>query len=157
MSGRCCELPSARAAAAGWWREKRGLRAHPNRRSLSLLSRKRRNRMRAAPAFGGCLLRAPRSALTTCSLKRPNNPRPPADLIFPTQYRHNNIMRFLVPALALSATLQLHAVDWPQYRGPSGDGKSSEKITIPAGKTAPKQVWKTPSEGGFSSFVVAKG
>ncbi|MEP6668931.1 MAG: PQQ-binding-like beta-propeller repeat protein [Chthoniobacter sp.] len=66
-------------------------------------------------------------------------------------------MRFLVPALAFTATLQLHAVDWPQYRGPSGDGKSSEKITVPAGKTAPKQVWKTPSEGGFSSFVVAKG
>ncbi|MEI9897033.1 MAG: PQQ-binding-like beta-propeller repeat protein [Chthoniobacter sp.] len=66
-------------------------------------------------------------------------------------------MRYLVPALALSATLQLHAVDWPLYRGPGGDGKSSEKITIPTGATAPKQVWKTPSEGGFSSFVVAKG
>jgi len=66
-------------------------------------------------------------------------------------------MRFLVPALALSATLQLHAVDWPQYRGPSGDGKSPEKITLPSGSTAPKQIWKAPSEGGFSSFAVAGG
>jgi len=73
------------------------------------------------------------------------------------QTRHNNIMRFLVPALALTAALPLHAVDWPQYRGPSGDGKSPEKITVPAGTTAPKQVWKAPSEGGFSSFVVAGG
>ncbi len=61
-------------------------------------------------------------------------------------------MRILVPALALSATLQLHAVDWPQYRGPSGDGKSPEKISVPAGNVAPKQVWKIPSDSGFSSF-----
>ena len=66
-------------------------------------------------------------------------------------------MRFLVPTLVLTATLQLHAVDWPQYRGPSGDGKSPEKVVIPAGNAAPKQVWKTPSEGGFSSFAVAGG
>jgi outer membrane protein assembly factor BamB len=66
-------------------------------------------------------------------------------------------MRFLVPALALSVTLPLHAVDWPQYRGPSGDGKSPEKIVIPAGKTAPKQVWKVPSDSGFSSIAVAGG
>jgi outer membrane protein assembly factor BamB len=66
-------------------------------------------------------------------------------------------MRLLVPALVLTATLQLHAVDWPQYRGPSGDGKSPEKINVPAGKTAPKQLWKVPSEAGFSSFVVAGG
>jgi glucose dehydrogenase len=66
-------------------------------------------------------------------------------------------MRYLVPALAVAATLPLHAVDWQQYRGPSGDGKSPEKITIPAGSTPPKQVWKAPSEGGFSSFAVAGG
>jgi outer membrane protein assembly factor BamB len=66
-------------------------------------------------------------------------------------------MRFLVPALALFATLPLHAVDWPQYRGPSGDGKSPEKITLPGGSSSPKEVWKAPSVGGFSSFAVAGG
>jgi outer membrane protein assembly factor BamB len=66
-------------------------------------------------------------------------------------------MRYLAPVLALSATLQLHAVDWPQYRGPSGDGKSPEKIFLPAGNAAPKQVWKIPSDSGFSSFAVAGG
>ena len=66
-------------------------------------------------------------------------------------------MRTLVSAVALFATLQLHAVDWPQYRGPTGDGKSSEKITLPAGNVAPKQIWKAPSEGGFSSIAVAAG
>jgi len=66
-------------------------------------------------------------------------------------------MRLLVPALVFTSALQLHAVDWPQYRGPSGDGKSSEKVVLPAGNAAPKQVWKAPSEGGFGSFAVAGG
>jgi outer membrane protein assembly factor BamB len=66
-------------------------------------------------------------------------------------------MRLLVPALLVSSALQLFAVDWPQYRGPSGDGKSPEKIALPAAGATPKQVWKMPSEGGFSSFSVAGG
>lgn len=66
-------------------------------------------------------------------------------------------MRLLVPALVITSALQLHAVDWSQYRGPSGDGKSPEKIVLPKGGAAPKQVWKAPSEGGFGSFAVAGG
>lgn len=62
----------------------------------------------------------------------------------------------LAPLLVLTS-LPLHAVDWPQYRGPSGDGRSPEKLVLPMGGVAPKQVWKTPSEGGFSSFAVAGG
>ncbi len=66
-------------------------------------------------------------------------------------------MRFLVPALILTSSLQLQAVDWPQYRGPSGDGKSPEKLVLPAGGVAPRQMWKVASEGGFGSFAVAGG
>ncbi len=66
-------------------------------------------------------------------------------------------MRTLVPALIVVSTLQLHALDWPQYRGLTGDGISSEKIVLPKAGATPKQIWKTPSEGGFSSFTVAGG
>ncbi len=64
--------------------------------------------------------------------------------------------RALLPLLTLAA-LPLHAVDWPQYRGPGGDGVSPEKIVLPLGGAAPKQIWKVPSEGGFGSFAVAGG
>jgi outer membrane protein assembly factor BamB len=67
------------------------------------------------------------------------------------------LYRTLVPALLLSSALGVHAVDWSQYRGPSGDGHSPDKIVFPMGGAAPKQVWKAPSEGGFSSFAVANG
>src|SRR3954464_12928055 len=62
--------------------------------------------------------------------------------------------RLLLTLTLLPFTLQ--ATDWPQYRGPSGDGRSAEKITKPW-TSSPKIVWKTPSEGGFSSFAVAGG
>jgi len=65
--------------------------------------------------------------------------------------------RTLVPAILLSSILGLHAADWPQYRGPSGDGHSPDKIAFPMGGAAPRQIWKAPSEGGFSSFAVANG
>jgi outer membrane protein assembly factor BamB len=80
-----------------------------------------------------------------------------ADLIFLHPTRHKHIMRILVPIFSLAVTLPMHAVDWPQYRGPSGDGKSPEKIVLPTGSTAPKQLWKVPSDSGFSSFAVAGG
>lgn len=61
--------------------------------------------------------------------------------------------RHLIPLLALTATL--HAVDWPQYRGPLTTGATPEKILKPWTGAAPKLLWKVPSEGGFSSFAVA--
>src|SRR5690349_12376705 len=85
------------------------------------------------------------------------NPGSRADLIFLHPTRQKHTMRILLPVLSLAVTLPMHAVDWPQYRGPSGDGKSPEKIVLPAGSTAPKQVWKVPSDSGFSSFAVAGG
>lgn len=46
------------------------------------------------------------------------------------------------------------AEDWPQYRGPLGDGKSPESI---GAVSQIKQVWKVPTSLGFSSFSVAGG
>jgi len=51
----------------------------------------------------------------------------------------------------------LHA-DWPNYRGPAGNGVADEVLTEsswPAG--GPKTVWKSPAETGFSSFSVSNG
>jgi outer membrane protein assembly factor BamB len=50
--------------------------------------------------------------------------------------------------------LAVHAADWPQYRGPEGNGITTEKITKPW-SAASKPVWKAPIVGGFASFAVA--
>lgn len=44
----------------------------------------------------------------------------------------------------------VQAADWPQYRGPSHDGKSAESIAA----AVPRPVWKVPTTGGFSVFSV---
>jgi outer membrane protein assembly factor BamB len=51
----------------------------------------------------------------------------------------------------------LSAADWPQYRGPTHDGKTSERLlkTWPTGGL--KQVWKVPTTDGFSVFSVGHG
>ncbi|MCX6930175.1 MAG: PQQ-like beta-propeller repeat protein [Verrucomicrobia bacterium] len=54
----------------------------------------------------------------------------------------------LIPTLCLGA-------DWPQYRGPRGDGISIEDLSIKAfPPSGPKVVWKAPTRNGFSSFAV---
>ena len=62
----------------------------------------------------------------------------------------------LVTALVVSlATRTTHAEDWSQYRGPAGDGKSTESIGDVSWKgTDPKVVWKAETPLGFSSFCV---
>lgn len=47
---------------------------------------------------------------------------------------------------------------WPQYRGPAADGKSSDSIgELDWSTTGPKVLWKKPTPLGFSSFSVADG
>ncbi len=63
--------------------------------------------------------------------------------------------RTLVPALVTLAALPALA-NWPQYRGPQGDGSSPEKIAAwPA--SGPKLLWKVESTNGFSSFAIGGG
>jgi outer membrane protein assembly factor BamB len=58
--------------------------------------------------------------------------------------------------LLAAVSFTCYAADWPQYRGPAGDGSTPEKIaTTWAG--GPKVVWKTESTNGFSSFAVGGG
>ena len=65
--------------------------------------------------------------------------------------------RCLILIVLLGARFSADAADWPQYRGPTADGRSPEKIGKPWSSGAVKQVWKVSSEGGFSSFAVAGG
>jgi outer membrane protein assembly factor BamB len=64
----------------------------------------------------------------------------------------------IVPVLLAGAVcLPLAGADWPQYRGPNHDAASPEKIPAawPAGGL--HQIWKTPLNCGFSSFVLGDG
>ncbi|MEO6785952.1 MAG: PQQ-binding-like beta-propeller repeat protein [Chthoniobacteraceae bacterium] len=64
-------------------------------------------------------------------------------------------LRALIPLAALTLTISAaSAADWPQYRGPNGDGSTPEALpaTWPA---APKVLWKVPGGTGFSSFIVS--
>jgi hypothetical protein len=60
-------------------------------------------------------------------------------------------LRLFLPLIALSTTLT--AADWPQYRGPNGDGSTPDKIATNWGAT-PKTLWKVKGGSGFSTFVV---
>ncbi len=67
---------------------------------------------------------------------------------------NNNLLR---SCLLLAAAPLLHAADWPQYRGPNVDGSTAEKISTPWPATGPKQLWKSPTTDGLSSFTVSGG
>src|SRR5882724_4396852 len=49
------------------------------------------------------------------------------------------------------------AGDWPQYRGPNGDGICGETPSLNWPASGPKVLWKVPIKNGFSSFTVAEG
>jgi outer membrane protein assembly factor BamB len=74
------------------------------------------------------------------------------------QEYHGRVGRLLIPLLAFLASLQVAAEDWPQFRGPTGQGHSSER-GLPVEWSETKNVaWKVPVRGlGWSSPVVANG
>ncbi len=55
--------------------------------------------------------------------------------------------------VGLMLSAQVFSNDWPQYRGPAGDGKSPEKM-ISVLPDVPQPRWKIPTPLGFSSFSV---
>jgi outer membrane protein assembly factor BamB len=67
-------------------------------------------------------------------------------------------MRTLALLLTLTAAPIFAAIDWPQYRGPTGDGHSPAK-NLPVEVGEDKHVkWKTPIQGkAWSSPVVGEG
>ena len=63
---------------------------------------------------------------------------------------------FLVFAGLFVFQLSLPAAEWNQYRGPAGDGKSSESIDSDRFQSGMQRaVWKVPTTLGFSSFAVS--
>jgi outer membrane protein assembly factor BamB len=61
-------------------------------------------------------------------------------------------------ALALFSSVQFTAEDWPQFRGPDGEGHSTEKGLPLQWSESQNILWKTPVAGrGWSSPVVAGG
>ena len=62
-------------------------------------------------------------------------------------------IRLALCSLLFASTLV--AADWNQYRGPDGDGRSSEIISTSGFLQGIRQaVWKVPTSKGFSSFTV---
>jgi outer membrane protein assembly factor BamB len=64
----------------------------------------------------------------------------------------------MVSAAFLFGSLTVSAADWPRWRGPSGDGISTEKewsTKWPA--DGPKQLWKADVGTGYSAMSVSKG
>ena len=60
--------------------------------------------------------------------------------------------------IAARGAIALQAEDWPQFRGPSGQGHSAETGLPLAWSESQNVVWKTPVPGrGWSSPVVAGG
>jgi outer membrane protein assembly factor BamB len=47
--------------------------------------------------------------------------------------------------------------DWPQYRGPNGDGISAEKMLSSWPSEGPKVLWKIPIGDGLGSFAIKDG
>ena len=67
-------------------------------------------------------------------------------------YWHYCALSFAASALVSTQCL---AADWPQYRGPQGDGVSTENLSIKAfPASGPKVLWKVPMRNGFSSLAV---
>ena len=62
-----------------------------------------------------------------------------------------------LPLLIPFFALPLCASDWPQYRGPSHDGTSTEVIRTNWSDSPPRQVWKVPLAPALSSFTVSAG
>ncbi|MCI0538977.1 MAG: PQQ-like beta-propeller repeat protein [Verrucomicrobiales bacterium] len=62
----------------------------------------------------------------------------------------------ILAALCCGLTPAL-AVDWPQYRGPNGDGTSPEVIRTNWAEQAPREVWRKRIGQGWSSMAVSGG
>ncbi len=64
----------------------------------------------------------------------------------------------MLPLLVVLAGAALEAQDWPQFRGPTGQGHSTERGVPLEWSESRNVVWKTPIPGrGWSSPVVAGG
>jgi hypothetical protein len=62
-----------------------------------------------------------------------------------------------VAGCAFLALLSASGADWPQYRGGSGDGISTDRIQKSWSAGGPTVLWRKPLTNGLSSFTVSQG
>lgn len=62
--------------------------------------------------------------------------------------------RPMLSLAVLSAVIAAPAADWPQFRGPNGDGTTDEKILTTWPAEGPKVLWKLPMGEGFGAVAV---
>jgi outer membrane protein assembly factor BamB len=69
------------------------------------------------------------------------------------------LVSVILPCLLLRlGAMPLPAADWPQYRGPAGDGTTPERLpAAPWPKDGPRRLWRADAGTGFSSFAIAGG
>lgn len=68
-----------------------------------------------------------------------------------------NSLRLLTAGVLLAGFSAAYAHNWPQYRGPAGDGISDERISTTWPEGGPKRLWTVPTPAGFSSLSAADG
>jgi outer membrane protein assembly factor BamB len=61
--------------------------------------------------------------------------------------------------MVAAALLAAHspAADWPQWRGPDRDGRSSEKVSAAWPADGPKVLWRASLGTGFASISISQG
>jgi len=70
-------------------------------------------------------------------------------------HRWENLVQAIVVASILFSTTSLAAADWPQYRGPHRDGRSSETGLLRSWpKGGPEEIWRVPLGSGYSGIAV---
>ncbi len=68
-----------------------------------------------------------------------------------------SVARQTVLLLCLGSLLSAVAAEWPQYRGPNGDGVAQEPILTTWPASGLPELWRKPVTNGFSSFAIAVG
>src|SRR6516225_10416803 len=70
----------------------------------------------------------------------------------------NTLLATAITCFAVLTGWPVKAEDWPRWRGPRLDGISRETgLLAEWPKDGPRQLWKAPLSGGFSSVAVAEG
>jgi len=67
------------------------------------------------------------------------------------------VLRALVVLALASCCLSAFAGEWPRYRGPRGDGISTEDLFRGTGPFQLSVGWKSPTGSGYSGIAVAGG
>ena len=124
-------------------------------------------RQRPAPPLVGVLredlerlaaVRPPRGRPRAAARRPPTCERPGVDSSRPLTIAFVVLHRSALPLLLVLTGLAVHAEDWPEFRGPTGQGHSSERGLPLEWSESRNVLWKAAVPGrGWSSPVVAAG